>query len=63
MTPPGFAAAPTRFVFPPPAELLEPPAGAVYEYGFQDFPNNALYQAGFPVVTVLTGQPVPVPKT
>ena len=37
MTPPGFtaAAAPTRFVFPPPVELLEP---GVYEYGFQDFP-------------------------
>ena len=35
MTPPGFSAAsaPTRFVFPPPAELLEP---GVYEYGFQD---------------------------
>lgn len=41
MTPPGFtaAAAPTRFVFPPPVELLEP--AGVYEYGFQDFPNAA----------------------
>ena len=40
MTPPGFtaaAAAPTRFVFPPPVELLEP--AGLYEYGFQDFPN------------------------
>ena len=40
MTPPAFpaAAAPTRFVFPPPMELLE---SGVYEYGFQDFSGSA----------------------
>ena len=40
MTPPGFAAAPTRFVFPPPMELLE---AGVYEYGFQDFSGGSTY--------------------
>ena len=60
MNPPGFssASAPTRFVFPPPAELLEP---GVYEYGFQDFatayqdPGNP-YQ-NFNAAAAAAGQP------